>query len=58
MASMQSYIHLAPVDGAGALTAAVAGEESMPSSDYRALEVQVRELHLLLDKTGMENELP
>ena len=29
----------------GALTAAAAGEEVVPASDYRALEAQVRELH-------------
>ena len=29
----------------------------MPASDYRALEAQMRELHRLLGKKAMENEL-
>ena len=41
----------------GALTAAAAGEEVVPASEYRALEAQVRELHLLLGKKAMEKEL-
>ncbi|QNA86331.1 transposase [Sphingomonas sp. So64.6b] len=41
----------------GALTAAAAGEEVVPASEYRALEVQVRELHRLLGKGAMANEL-
>ena len=41
----------------GALTAATAGEEVVPASEYRALEHQVRELHRLLGKKAMENEL-
>jgi transposase InsO family protein len=41
----------------GALTAAAAGEEVVPASEYRALEAQVRELHQLLGKKAMENEL-
>lgn len=41
----------------GALTAAAAGEEVVPASDYRAREAQVRELHRLLGKKAMENEL-
>src|ERR1700678_713797 len=41
----------------GALTAATAGEEVVPASDYRALEAQVRELQRLLGKKTMENEL-
>ncbi|WP_454887286.1 IS3 family transposase [Sphingomonas oryzagri] len=41
----------------GALTAAAAGEEMVPASEYRALEAQVRELHRLLGKKAMENEL-
>ena len=41
----------------GALTAATAGEEVVPASEYRALEAQVRELHRLLGKKAMENEL-
>jgi transposase len=41
----------------GALTAATAGEEIVPASDYRALEAQVRELQRLLGKKTMENEL-
>jgi transposase len=40
-----------------ALTAAAAGEEVVPASDYRALEAQVRELQRLLGKKAMENEL-
>jgi len=38
----------------GALTAATAGEEVVPASEYRALEQQVRELHRLLGKKAME----
>lgn len=41
----------------GALTAAAAGEEVVPASEYRALEAQVRELHRLLGKKTIENEL-
>lgn len=42
----------------GALTAATAGGEVVPASDYRALEAQVRELQQrLLGKKTMENEL-
>ena len=41
----------------GALTAAAAGEEVVPASEYRALEAQVRELQRLLGKNAMENEL-
>ena len=41
----------------GALTAATAGEEVVPASEYRALEQQVRELHRLLGKKAMENKL-
>lgn len=39
------------------LTAAAAGKEVVPASEYRALEAQVRELHRLLGKKDMENEL-
>ncbi|PTQ12635.1 hypothetical protein CLG96_00205 [Sphingomonas oleivorans] len=39
-----------------ALTAATAGEEVVPASDYRALEAQVAELQRLLGKKTMENE--
>ena len=41
----------------GALTAAGAGEEVVPASDYRALEAQVRELQRMLGKKTMENEI-
>ena len=41
----------------GALTAAGAGEEVVPASEYRALETQVRELQRLLGKKTMENEI-
>jgi len=41
----------------GALTAATAGEEVVPASDYRALEAQVAELQRLLGKKTMENEI-
>lgn len=41
----------------GALTAAGAGEEVVPASQYRALEGQVRELQRLLGKKTMENEV-
>jgi transposase len=38
----------------GALTAAAAGEEVVPASEYRALEAQVRELHRLLGKKATQ----
>ncbi len=38
----------------GALTAAAAGEEVVPTSEYRALQAQVRELQRLLGKKAME----
>jgi transposase len=41
----------------GALTAATAGEEVVPASDYRALEAQVAELQRLLGKKTMEKEI-
>ena len=41
----------------GALTAAAAGEEVVPASDYRALEAQVAELQRLLGKKTMEAEI-
>ena len=41
----------------GALTAAAAGEEVVSASEYPALKKQVRELHRLLGKKSMENEL-
>lgn len=41
----------------GALTAAGAGEEVVPASEYRALQAQVSELQRLLGKKTMENEL-
>lgn len=41
----------------GALTAATAGGEVVPATEYRALEAQVRELQRLLGKKTMENEL-
>lgn len=41
----------------GALTATSADEEVVPSSQYRALEQQVRELQRLLGKKTMEVEI-
>lgn len=41
----------------GALTAAGAGEEVVPSSEYRALQVQVRKLQRLLGKKTLESEI-
>jgi transposase len=41
----------------GALTAAAAGEEVAPGSEYRVFEAQIRKLHRLLGKRAMENEL-
>jgi len=41
----------------GALTAASAGEEVVPASEYRALQVQVSELQRLLGKKTMEAEI-
>ena len=41
----------------GALTAASAGEEVVPASEYRAAQQQVRELQRLLGKKTLENEI-
>ena len=41
----------------GALTAAEAGEDVVPASDYQALQAQVRELQRLLGKKTMEAEI-
>ncbi|WP_408892112.1 IS3 family transposase [Neoroseomonas oryzicola] len=41
----------------GAFTAAAAGEEVVPASDYRALQEQIRELHHLLGKKTLEAEI-
>lgn len=41
----------------GALTAAAAGEEVVPASEYRALQEQIRELHRLLGKKTLETEI-
>ena len=41
----------------GALTAAGAGEEVVPASQYRALQNQVRELQRLLGKKTLEAEI-
>jgi transposase len=41
----------------GALTAAGAGEEVVPASEYRAALQQIRELQRLLGKKTLENEL-
>ena len=41
----------------GALSAAAAGREALPASEYQTLEAQVRGLHQLCSKTVMENEL-
>lgn len=43
--------------GQGALTAAGAGEEVVPASDYRAAQQQIRELQRLLGKKTMEVEI-
>jgi len=41
----------------GAFTAAGAGEEAVPASEYRAAQQQIRELQRLLGKKTMENEI-
>jgi transposase len=41
----------------GAFTAAGAGEEVVPASEYRAAPQQIRELQRLLGKKTMENEI-
>src|ERR1051326_7214816 len=41
----------------GALLAVGAGEEVVPTSEYRALQYQVRELQRLLGKKTLENEI-
>ncbi len=41
----------------GAFTAAGAGEEVVPASEYRAAQQQIRELQRLLGKKTMENEI-
>lgn len=43
--------------GQGALTAAGAGEEVVPASDYRAAQQQIRELQRLLGEKTMEAEI-
>ena len=46
-----------PAAAHGAFTAAAAGEEVVPASDYRALRQQIRELHRLLGKKTLEAEI-
>lgn len=41
----------------GAFTAASAGEEVVPASEYRAAQQQIRELQRLLGKKTLENEI-
>ena len=41
----------------GGLSAMGPGEETVPASDYRALQHQVRELQRLLGKKTLENEI-
>jgi transposase len=41
----------------GALTAAGAGEEVVPASEFRAAQHQIRELQRLLGKKTLENEI-
>ena len=41
----------------GALSAMGAGEEMVPTSDYRTLQHQVRELQRLLGKKTLKNEI-
>jgi transposase len=41
----------------GALTATAAEEEVVPTSEYRALQAQVKELQRLLGKKTMESEI-
>ena len=41
----------------GTLTAAGAGEEVVPASEYRAAQHQIRELQRLLGKKTLENEV-
>jgi len=43
--------------GQGALTAAGAGEEVVPASEYKLLQHQVRELQRLLGKKTLETEI-
>ena len=43
--------------GQGALTAAGAGEEVVPASEYRAQQQQIRELQRLLGKKTLETEI-
>jgi transposase len=43
--------------GQGALTAAGAGEEVVPASEYKVLQHQVRELQRLLGKKTLETEI-
>jgi transposase len=43
--------------GQGALTAAGAGEEVVPASEYRAQQQQIRELQRLLGKKTLESEI-
>ena len=41
----------------GAFTAAGAGQEVVPASDYRSAQQQIRELQRLLGKKTLENEI-
>ena len=41
----------------GAMTAAGAGEEVVPASEYRAAQQQIRELQRLLGKKALESEI-
>ena len=53
-------VRLGRVDGLmaqGVPTAAGVGEEVVPATQYRPLESQVRELHRMVGKKTMENEI-
>src|SRR4051794_922058 len=53
----EAALPVAAAGSGGALTAAGAEEVIVPASAYRALQNQVRELHRLLGKKTLEDEI-
>ena len=55
--SPNQLFHWRKLASQGALTAAGAGEEVVPASEYKLLQQQVRELQRLLGKKTLETEI-
>ena len=55
--SPNQLFHWRKLASQGALTAAGAGEEVVPASEYKVLQQQVRELQRLLGKKTLETEI-